>query len=197
MLKPRILVTGATGKTGRVVLAELLNAGFVLPLLLVNPRDRRLDGRQVAPHFLREVQLVERLVVQIQREERADGRRGGRHRWTICRLVGRGVVPYASFLVPTAPVVRPGETALEWWEPAAPASSAAELLERSARRTAARLVVPLRDEDVPVALAVARLADALPEGLTPLGGVRVCAPDAAGSCWTSVFLHPATLEAVA
>jgi NAD(P)H dehydrogenase (quinone) len=28
MIKPRILVTGATGKTGRVVVAELLNAGY-------------------------------------------------------------------------------------------------------------------------------------------------------------------------
>jgi NAD(P)H dehydrogenase (quinone) len=28
MLKPRILVTGATGKTGSVVVAELLQAGY-------------------------------------------------------------------------------------------------------------------------------------------------------------------------
>jgi NAD(P)H dehydrogenase (quinone) len=28
MLKPRILVTGATGKTGSVVVAELLMAGY-------------------------------------------------------------------------------------------------------------------------------------------------------------------------
>jgi NAD(P)H dehydrogenase (quinone) len=40
MIKPRILVTGATGKTGRVVVAELLNAGYPVRAIV-----HREDGR--------------------------------------------------------------------------------------------------------------------------------------------------------
>ncbi|SKC98920.1 Uncharacterized conserved protein YbjT, contains NAD(P)-binding and DUF2867 domains [Burkholderia sp. CF099] len=42
MLKPRILVTGATGKTGSVVVAELLKAGYPVRAMV-----RREDGRSV------------------------------------------------------------------------------------------------------------------------------------------------------
>ena len=40
MLKPRILVTGATGRTGSVVVAELLKAGYPVRALV-----HREDGR--------------------------------------------------------------------------------------------------------------------------------------------------------
>jgi NAD(P)H dehydrogenase (quinone) len=40
MLKPKILVTGATGKTGSVVVAELLKAGYPVRALV-----HREDGR--------------------------------------------------------------------------------------------------------------------------------------------------------
>src|ERR1700756_5928679 len=40
MIKPRILVTGATGKTGSVVVSELLKAGYPVRALV-----RREDGR--------------------------------------------------------------------------------------------------------------------------------------------------------
>ena len=40
MIKPRILVTGATGKTGSVVVNELLNAGYRGRVMV-----RREDGR--------------------------------------------------------------------------------------------------------------------------------------------------------
>src|SRR6185437_3268343 len=40
MLKPRILVTGATGKTGSVVVAELLKAGYPVRALV-----HQEDGR--------------------------------------------------------------------------------------------------------------------------------------------------------
>jgi NAD(P)H dehydrogenase (quinone) len=42
MLKPRILVTGATGKTGSVVVAELLQAGYPVRAMV-----HRHDGRSV------------------------------------------------------------------------------------------------------------------------------------------------------
>ena len=42
MLKPRILVTGATGKTGSVVVAELLQAGYPVRAMV-----HRQDGRSV------------------------------------------------------------------------------------------------------------------------------------------------------
>ena len=40
MLEPRILVTGATGKTGSVVVAELLKAGYRVRAM-VHREDRR------------------------------------------------------------------------------------------------------------------------------------------------------------
>ena len=40
MIKPRILVTGATGKTGSVVVAELLNAGYPVRAM-VHREDNR------------------------------------------------------------------------------------------------------------------------------------------------------------
>ena len=40
MIKPRIIVTGATGKTGRVVVAELLKAGYPVRAMV-----HREDGR--------------------------------------------------------------------------------------------------------------------------------------------------------
>src|ERR1700730_3400018 len=40
MIKPRIIVTGATGKTGSVVVAELLKAGYRVRAMV-----RREDGR--------------------------------------------------------------------------------------------------------------------------------------------------------
>jgi NAD(P)H dehydrogenase (quinone) len=40
MTKPRIIVTGATGKTGRVVVTELLKAGYPVRAMV-----HREDGR--------------------------------------------------------------------------------------------------------------------------------------------------------
>src|SRR5215472_12912055 len=40
MIKPRIIVTGATGKTGSVVVSELLKAGYPVRAMV-----RREDGR--------------------------------------------------------------------------------------------------------------------------------------------------------
>ena len=52
MLKPKILVTGATGKTGSVVVAELLRAGYPVRAM-VHREDRRsarlkVEGAEVA-----------------------------------------------------------------------------------------------------------------------------------------------------
>jgi hypothetical protein len=48
MLKPRILVTGATGKTGSLVVADLLKAGYLLRALV-----HREDVRSSAPTIVR------------------------------------------------------------------------------------------------------------------------------------------------
>jgi uncharacterized protein YbjT (DUF2867 family) len=47
MLKPRIRVPGATGKTGRVVVAELLQAGYRVRAMVRRPDAR--SGQRVAP----------------------------------------------------------------------------------------------------------------------------------------------------
>ena len=46
MIKPRILVTGATGKTGRVVVTELLKAGYRVRAMV-----HREDGGRGASRY--------------------------------------------------------------------------------------------------------------------------------------------------
>ena len=48
MLKPRILVTGAPGKTGCVVVAELLKAGYPVRALVHREDARRAQPDAVA-----------------------------------------------------------------------------------------------------------------------------------------------------
>src|SRR4029077_13298956 len=72
MLKPRILVTGATGKTGSVVAAELLKAGYRVRALV-----RREDGRsarlraQGAEIAVAEMSDVERIADALNDTQRA------------------------------------------------------------------------------------------------------------------------------
>ncbi len=113
----------------------------------------------------------------------------------LAAVSSRGLAPYVSVLVGgSSPSARPGSAETEWWETGPPASSAAELLARTARLRGDRLVVALRDADVGLARAVAGVALVLPAGLTPLAAVEVCAE---GDGAAPVFLHPRTLEAVA
>ena len=64
---------------------------------VVDPRERRLDRRHVAPRFLRVVQLVDRLVVELEAEQRANDvlvrrqRRVGQR-----RVIGRRVDDQAA-----------------------------------------------------------------------------------------------------
>jgi NAD(P)H dehydrogenase (quinone) len=72
MIKPRIIVTGATGKTGSVVAAELLNAGYPVRALV-----HREDGRsarlktQGAEIAVADISDVERVVDALKGVQRA------------------------------------------------------------------------------------------------------------------------------
>ena len=72
MTKPRILVTGATGKTGSVVVAELLNAGYVVRAMV-----HREDGRSARLRWLgaeivvAEMSDVERVAKALENVQRA------------------------------------------------------------------------------------------------------------------------------
>jgi uncharacterized protein YbjT (DUF2867 family) len=72
MLKPRILVTGATGKTGRVVAVELLRAGFPVRALVHRDDSRsawlKSQGAETA---VAEMSDVERIVEALQDVQRA------------------------------------------------------------------------------------------------------------------------------
>jgi NAD(P)H dehydrogenase (quinone) len=72
MIKPRILVTGATGKTGSIVVTELLNAGYPVRAMV-----RREDGRsarlkaQGAEIAIAEMSDVERIADALKEVQRA------------------------------------------------------------------------------------------------------------------------------
>src|ERR1700736_1021188 len=71
MLKPRILVTGATGKTGSVVVAELLKAGYPVRAM-AHREDRRSEwlkaqGAEIAVADMSDVERVADALKDVQR----------------------------------------------------------------------------------------------------------------------------------
>ena len=62
MIKPRIVVTGATGKTGSVVVTELLKAGYPVGAMVRREDDRsarlRAQGAEIAVAEMTDVELL-------------------------------------------------------------------------------------------------------------------------------------------
>jgi NAD(P)H dehydrogenase (quinone) len=71
MLKPRILVTGATGKTGSLVVAELLKAGYPVRAMVHREDGRsarlRAQGAEIAVDDMNDVERVAEALKGIQR----------------------------------------------------------------------------------------------------------------------------------
>src|SRR4030081_749024 len=71
MLKPRILVTGATGKTGSVVVSELLKAGYPVRAMVhrEDGRSARLkaQGAEIAVADMSDVERVADALTEVQR----------------------------------------------------------------------------------------------------------------------------------
>ena len=71
MIKPRILVTGATGKTGSVVVSELLKAGYPVRALVHREDARsarlRTRGAEIAAADLSDVERVSGALKDVQR----------------------------------------------------------------------------------------------------------------------------------
>jgi len=71
MTKPRIIVTGATGKTGRVVVAELLKAGYPVRAMVhrEDARSQRLkaQGAEITVADISDVQRVADALKDVQR----------------------------------------------------------------------------------------------------------------------------------
>jgi uncharacterized protein YbjT (DUF2867 family) len=71
MLKPRILVTGATGKTGSLVVAELLKAGYPVRALVHREDGRsallKAQGAEIAAADMSDVERVADALKDIQR----------------------------------------------------------------------------------------------------------------------------------
>src|SRR5262249_22749516 len=71
MIKPRIIVTGATGKTGSVVVSELLKAGYPVRAL-VHKEDARsaqlkVQGAELAVADMSDVERVAEALKDVQR----------------------------------------------------------------------------------------------------------------------------------
>src|ERR1700747_280730 len=71
MIKPRIIVTGATGKTGSVVITELLKAGYPVRALVhrEDGRSARLkaQGADIAVADMSDVERVANALKDVQR----------------------------------------------------------------------------------------------------------------------------------
>src|ERR1700730_6733622 len=71
MIKPRIIVTGATGKTGSVVVSELLKAGYPVRAMVhrEDGRSERLKARgaEIAVAGMSEVERVAEALEDVQR----------------------------------------------------------------------------------------------------------------------------------
>ena len=71
MLKPRILVTGATGKTGSAVVAELLKSGYPVRAMVHQEDDRsarlQTQGAQIAVAHISDVERVSDALKDVQR----------------------------------------------------------------------------------------------------------------------------------
>ncbi|HKE22602.1 MAG TPA: NmrA family NAD(P)-binding protein, partial [Bryobacteraceae bacterium] len=71
MIKPRVIVTGATGKTGSVVVSELLKAGYPVRAL-VHKEDARsaqlkAQGAELAFADMSDVERVAEALKDVQR----------------------------------------------------------------------------------------------------------------------------------
>jgi NAD(P)H dehydrogenase (quinone) len=71
MIKPRILVTGATGKTGSIVVTELLHAGYPVRALVhrEDSRSERLKGQgaEIAVAEMCDIERMARALKDVQR----------------------------------------------------------------------------------------------------------------------------------
>src|SRR3974390_3611644 len=71
MIKPRIIVTGATGKTGSVVVSELLKAGYPVRALVRKEDGRsahlKAQGAEIAVADMSDVERVAEALKDVQR----------------------------------------------------------------------------------------------------------------------------------
>src|SRR5262245_24744742 len=70
MIKPRIIVTGATGKTGSVVVSELLRAGYPVRALVRGEDDRSVrltaQGADIAVADMSDVERIADALKDVQ-----------------------------------------------------------------------------------------------------------------------------------
>ncbi|HEV2116351.1 MAG TPA: NmrA family NAD(P)-binding protein, partial [Terriglobales bacterium] len=71
MIKPRIIVTGATGKTGSVVVSELLKAGYPVRAMVHREDGRsawlKAQGAEIAVADMSDVERVAGALKNVQR----------------------------------------------------------------------------------------------------------------------------------
>jgi undecaprenyl-diphosphatase len=112
-------------------------------------------------------------------------------------LASRGLGVYVDFVVTGG--ADPGPVAVPVWRRHAGPQTIPALLAATSEAAGGRVLASASDPSI--VLAMGRLRDLLPTGLSPLTEVRVsCEPEeaaGAAACTSAVFLHPRTLEAIA
>jgi len=116
------------------------------------------------------------------------------------QLWQRGLGAYIDFVVAGANRPLPADMAgVPVWRRFEGSPSIPALLSLTTASAGERVLAPAVDPAL--VLAMARLGELLPAGLSPLGQVRIMCeparPSTAEACTSRVFLHPRTLEAIA
>jgi hypothetical protein len=185
----------------RALSARGARVGLIVTLMYEPPAGARVAGRVVIEVDHGAGADLDRLAFEVKTlatEMRAGnpavevGMETGPDVWDA--LDARGLGPYLDFRVEST---RPDGASRAGGPPVWARTGPVGAVDLGAASPYQRRLARAPEDDGRTLLAARALAEVLPQGLTPLSSVEVSCPKAPGGCESRVFLHPATLDAVA